>query len=106
MENFIFNFKNFINENLTNDELIFLSCYGFLNACYHGLMVSYYLSPYIFPRHCGFFDSDSDTESEINEYSGESSEEEEYDDSTDKTYIQPSNYTSKLRKRKRKRKFI
>ena len=92
MENFIFNFKNFINENLTNDELIFLSCYGFLNACYHGLMVLYYLKPYIFPRHCGFFDSDSETESEIN------------DDSTDKTYIQPSNYISKLRKRKRKRK--
>jgi len=117
MEHFKFfiDFKFFINENFTNDQLILFACYGFLTGCYHSLKILSNIKPAdMFPREHRFIDSDSEgSESSDNETSeaseviindlSEASEasEEEPDDPCDQTYTQPSNYTSKLRKRQK-----
>jgi len=111
----IIDFKFFINENFTNDQLILLASYGFLTGCYHSLKILSNIKPAdMFPREHRFLDSDNESseasESSDNETS-EASEviindlseasEEEPDDPCDQTYTQPSNYTSKLRKRQK-----
>ena len=115
MEHFKFfiDFKFFINENFTNDQLILFACYGFLTGCYHSLKILSNIKPAdMFPREHRFIDSDSESsetseESEPSETSeviiNDDSEasEEEPDDPCDQTYTQPSNYTSKLRKRRK-----
>jgi hypothetical protein len=118
MEHFKFfiDFKFFINENFTNDQLILFACYGFLTGCYHSLKILSNIKPAdMFPREHRFIDSDSEA-SESSETSEESepsetseviindhseASEEEPDDPCDQTYTQPSNYTSKLRKRRK-----
>lgn len=115
MEHFKFfiDFKFFINENFTNDQLILFACYGFLTGCYHSLKILSNIKPAdMFPREHRFIDSDNES-SEASESSetSEASEviinddseasEEEPDDPCDQTYTQPSNYTSKLRKRRK-----
>jgi len=109
---FFIDFKSFINENFTNDQLILFACYGFLSGCYHSLKILSNIKPAdMFPREHRFLDSDSErSESSDNETSEESEaseviindlSEEEPDDPCDQTYTQPSNYTSKLRKRQK-----
>jgi len=114
MEHFInkiiIDFKFFIKENFTNDQLILLASYGFLTGCYHSLKILSNIKPAdMFPREHRFIDSDSESSesSETSEASeviiNDDSEasEEEPDDPCDQTYTQPSNYTSKLRKRRK-----
>lgn len=108
---FIIDFKFFINENFTNDQLILFACYGFLTGCYHSLKILSNIKPAdMFPREHRFFDSDnesSETTSETSEVSSiiindlSEASEEEPDDPSDQTYTQPSNYNSKLRKRQK-----
>uniref|UniRef100_A0A6C0AZS2 Uncharacterized protein n=1 Tax=viral metagenome TaxID=1070528 RepID=A0A6C0AZS2_9ZZZZ len=98
-----------LNRYFTNDQLQFLAWYGVFSIGYLLIKFSSNLKvDDLMPRghrYSEFTDSSDEEVSEeiiINE-SSESSESssEEHDDPSDTSYVQPNNYTSKLRKKQK-----
>ncbi len=80
------------------DQLIFVGLYGLVLLI--NFACNYYYRPKQLYEPYQQFDEDLETESETEEIYSEPESEPEPDDDTD--YVQPNNYKSRLRKRKRK----
>ena len=105
--NFFLKIKDYINDNVSNDTLVCLACYGFVMGSYQIIKTVIHVPEKYLPhqyRDYKFDDLDSETETEtepISEYKTDSDSESEPEDPKDEDYVQPKNYTMKLRKRLR-----
>jgi len=109
--NIFLRFKDFVNGNISNNQLIIFATYGFCcNVYFIYKLLNKLSGPEVEPEveheieHEIESDVEHEVESEIEsevEHEIESEVESEVDDPKDESYIPPKNYSIKLRKRRR-----